>query len=78
MLEKIVADKDKDKQEQEQQQEEEEGGVRKGNPFAKDKDKDKPLQLHSDESDDGGVEAVKHAKCCFCGCREKEPDLPAL
>jgi hypothetical protein len=29
-----------------------------------------------EESDDG-VEA-RHPKCCFCGCREKEPNLPPL
>ena len=46
--------------------EEEEEERKKRNPFAK----ANADQYLTEDSDDGM--RVKHAPCCFCGCREKE------
>mmetsp|Transcript_21695 Transcript_21695/g.36493 ORF Transcript_21695/g.36493 Transcript_21695/m.36493 type:complete len:179 (-) Transcript_21695:197-733(-) len=49
---------------------------KKHNPFAEKRKREAMLE-EAEEKAREQAEA-KHPKCCFCGCREKEPNLPPL
>jgi hypothetical protein len=47
----------------------------KHNPFAA---QNKKGAIYAAEThQENGLEE-KHPKCCFCGCRERDPDMPPM
>lgn len=68
-MEKIPTDEEKeanDKREEEKK--------RKHNPFAA---QNKKGAIYAETHQENGLEE-KHPKCCFCGCRERDPDMPPM